>query len=154
MAGNKFKFDRTYVGNLPAGADLYESLTAVAHEENIRAGRITGIGAVTHAVVSYYDQASRKYGSVDIDHGMEILSLVGNISIKDGKPFVHAHITLADHDGRAFGGHLMPGTLVFVFEVFIDVFKGEDLVRTPHEETGLALWQRGDLLVPARRTVK
>ncbi len=33
--------------------------------------------------------------------------------MKDGEIFVHAHITLADRKGRAYGGHLMPGTMVF-----------------------------------------
>lgn len=140
MMRSQFTSVRSYIGCLPMGADLYESLTTIAREENLRAGRITGIGAVTQAVVAYYDQTEKQYSSVKLDHGMEIVSLLGNISIKDGDPFVHAHITLADRDGKVYGGHLMPGTLVFVCEVFIDVFEGEDLVRTLSPETGLALW--------------
>jgi predicted DNA-binding protein with PD1-like motif len=29
--------------------------------------------------------------------------------LREGTPFVHAHITLSDKEGRAFGGHLLPG---------------------------------------------
>ena len=74
---------------------------------------------------------------------MEILSLIGNISLKDDKPFVHAHITLADQEGRAWGGHLAEGTKVFAGEFVIQEYLTEKpLVRHLDEETGLFLWDQ------------
>ncbi len=136
---------RTFVGQLPLGADLYEGLTAIAQREKIHMGRIQGLGATTHAVVAYYDQAERKYNSMEFPGGMEILNLHGNISLRDGKPFVHAHIVLGDPQGKVFGGHLLPGTKVFAFEVFIDVFEGEEFSRQQEDTTGLYLWKTGKL---------
>ena len=134
------------MGQLPYGADLHESLTEIVQKENIRLGRIQAIGATTHAVVAYYDQNTKKYNPLEFSVGMEILSLNGNISIRDGKPFVHVHFTLSDADGKVFGGHLLPGTKVFACEVFIEELEGEGLERAHDSRTGLFLWKTGHLL--------
>jgi predicted DNA-binding protein with PD1-like motif len=75
---------------------------------------------------------------------LEITSLTGNVSIKDGKPLVHVHVTLADKKGNAFGGHLAEGTIVFACEVCIQVFQGEPLKRGFDKTTGLPLWEMDD----------
>lgn len=139
------KLRRTIIGQLPLGADLHEGLTQIAQREQIRCGRIQGLGATTHAVVAYYDQSEKKYKSMEFPGGMEILNLHGNISLRDGKPFVHAHILLGDPQGKVFGGHLLPGTKIFALEVFIDEFEGEEFVREQEDTTGLFLWNTGKL---------
>ena len=53
---------------------------------------------------------------------------------------VHAHITLADDKGQAFGGHLAPGTILFACECLIEKFDGPAFRRRNDENTGLALW--------------
>ncbi|MBI5214546.1 MAG: DNA-binding protein [Ignavibacteriae bacterium] len=136
-----YKAIRTLKFQLPNGSDLYESLTEIVQRESIRLGRISGIGATTHAVVAYYDQHTKKYNPLEFSGGMEILSLNGNVSLRDGKPFVHVHILLGDAEGKVFGGHLLPGTKLFACEVTIDEFEGEELVRGFDEGTGLYLWK-------------
>ena len=140
-----YKLKRTIIGKLPYGTDLLEGLTQLVQKENIRCGRIHGIGATTHAVVAYYDQNTKKYSPMEFKGGMEILNLQGNVSIRDGKPFVHVHILLSDPQGKVFGGHLMPGTKLWASEVIIDEFEGEELVRGQDEKTGLYLWKTGFL---------
>ncbi len=139
------KIERTVIGQLPRGADLYESLTSIAQKENIRLGRIQAIGATTHAVVAYFDQDQHQYVPIELPGGREILNLLGNISLKDGKPFVHAHIILGDRQGHVFGGHLMLGTKVFACEVFIDEYEGAELIREKDENTGLFIWKSSTL---------
>lgn len=143
---NTFKPTRTIVGQLPTGTDLYEGLSEIVRRENIRFGRIQAIGATTHAVVAYYDQKLKNYLPLEFEGGMEILSCTGNISMRDGKPFVHIHLLLGDCDGNVFGGHVLPGTKVFALEVFIDEYEGSEFVREKDERTGLFLWNRGNLL--------
>jgi len=140
------KAKRTYIGQLPLGADLYEGLAQIVQREDIRLGRIQAIGATTHAVVAYYDQIVRKYMPMEFAGGMEILSCNGNVSIRDGKPFVHVHIQLGDRQGKVFGGHVLPGTKIFACEVFIEEFEGEELTRVSDERTGLFLWKSGNLM--------
>ncbi len=134
---------RTLIGQFPTGSDLYQSLTQLVQKENIRLGRIQGLGATTHAVVAYYDQNEKQYKPMEFSGGMEILNLHGNVSIREGKPFVHMHVLLGDRQGRVFGGHVMPGTILWACEVFIDEYEGAELVRGQDEGTGLFLWQTG-----------
>jgi hypothetical protein len=56
---------------------------------------------------------------------MEVLALGGNISLKDGQPFVHAHVILADGDGGAYGGHLAENSVVFALEFVIQELKAD-----------------------------
>lgn len=65
--------------------------------EQITLGEVRAIRAVTKARLGLYDQAKQVYEYLDFDQPLEIVTLMGNVSLKDGKPFVHAHVTLADH---------------------------------------------------------
>ena len=138
---------RTIIGQIERGADLYNSSTRIVQESNIRVGRVTGMGAVQRAKLAYYDQKTMKYCDVVFNEAMEIVSLYGNISIRDGKPFTHIHVVLSDEKGNSKGGHLLPGeTPVFACEVTIEEFEGPELVRGFDETTGLTLWPTDKIL--------
>jgi predicted DNA-binding protein with PD1-like motif len=134
------KTGRILVGRLAHGSDLLEELTRVAAENVVLAGRVEVIGAVSRARFGYYDQTKREYVYFEREEPLEILALVGNVSLKDRGCFVHAHVTLADEEGRAFGGHLAEGTTVFAAEFRIEELAGVELHRVPDKTTGLALW--------------
>jgi uncharacterized protein len=137
---------RTFAGQLPRGADLYDGLTQMVRRENIRFGRIQALGATTHAVLAYYDQQEKQYKPMEFSGGMEILNLHGNVSLRNGEPFIHLHVLLSDCEGRVFGGHVLPGTKLWALEVFIDEYDGEPPVRMNDESTGLFLWSGEHLL--------
>ncbi len=130
----------SFMGRIAHGADLLEALEKLCHSRNIRSGRISAIGAVKKARLGYYDQTEKQYRYNDFDQPLEITALSGNISLKDQNPVVHAHITLADENGHAFGGHLAPGNVVFACEFIIDVYGESDFARRFDEITGLPLW--------------
>ena len=134
------KSKELFMGKLSYGCDLLEELTSTCQKENIRLGRIEALGAVQKAHLGFYDQKTREYRFFTLPQPLEITKLIGNISLKDGNPFVHAHVTLADEEGKAFGGHLAPGTVVFACEFIIESFDGPVLERGFDEETGLPLW--------------
>ncbi len=138
---NEVQLQRIFIGKLKHGGDLLEELTSVCEQNGISLGRIEAIGAVKKARLCIYNQQARKYEFFEIEEPLEITGLFGNISLRDGKPVVHAHITLSDAHGRAYGGHLAPGTVVFACEFTIDVYKGQQLRRAYDEETGLPLWE-------------
>lgn len=132
---------RKIIGRLAKGEDVLSALENCAREKGINLGEVQAIGAVSQARVGYYNQAERTYYFLDLGRPLEILCLTGNISLKDGKPMVHAHVTLSDHEGRAFGGHLAPGTLAFACEFTIQEYHSAmPLVRQMDEPTGLFLW--------------
>ena len=132
---------RCFMGRLAKGDDLLQALENLCREHHITLGQVRALGAVTRARVGFYHQEERKYYFLDLDQPLEILALVGNISLKDGKPMVHAHVTLADSAGRAFGGHLAAGTPVFACEFAIYEYTADQaLTRQNDSETGLMLW--------------
>ena len=132
---------QVFMGRLAHGSDLLRSLTQLCKENNIRLGGLTVIGAVQAARLQYYNQPGKEYQESLIEEPLEITSLVGNISEKDGQPFVHAHLTLANREGRVFGGHLAEGTVVFAAEFTIEAYEGPALQRRFDGVTGLSLWR-------------
>jgi predicted DNA-binding protein with PD1-like motif len=126
---------------LPPGTDLLEELNKLARAQKVELGALSAIGAVRKAAVGIFDEEKREYITNVFDEEMEICALTGNVSLKDGEPFVHAHLSLSDREGRGFGGHIMPGCEVFVAEVILWEFVGARREREPREECGgLALW--------------
>lgn len=137
----KVEMAREFIGRFKVNRDLLGELTKLSKEEGIKLGVFSVIGALTCAKLGYYDQQAKKYiECVNLDKKLEIASCIGNISLKDGEIFVHAHITLADHEGRTYGGHLMPGAMIFAAEYHIKELTGAKLERKYDPETGLMLW--------------
>ena len=54
---------------------------------------------------------------------------------------MHAHATLAGHDGACVGGHVAPGCVIFACELILQELVGEPLEREFDEVTGLPLWR-------------
>ncbi len=131
---------RAFVGRLEAGDDLVQAIEATCAEHEIRAAWVSVIGAVRHASFAYYEQEERRYLELESDEHHEITGFIGNVSMRDGRPFLHAHATFCAVTGAAVGGHLLPGCEVFAAEFTIREMTGVELTRTPDEGTGLSLW--------------
>jgi predicted DNA-binding protein with PD1-like motif len=131
---------RTFVGRLATGSDLVREIEAFCAERGIFAAWVSVVGAVQHSAFAYYDQEGKRYVENSSQTHHELSGFVGNISMRDGAPFLHAHADFSDRDGGTVGGHLLPGCAVWVAEVTIREMTGVELVRTPDEVTGLALW--------------
>lgn len=136
----KVKPGELFMGRLRHGCDLLDEITDICRKENIQIGRIEALGAVEKARLAFYNQHTKEYQFHMIDQPLEITKLVGNVSLKDGNPVVHAHITLADETGKTYGGHLAPGTVVFACELILESFDGPVFERGFDAQTGLPLW--------------
>ena len=137
----KFNIKEVFVGLLPAGGDLLDTLEKFAVENNIEAGEVQLIGFADGAKFGFYESGTRDYIEKSIEGELEIVNAVGTISMKDGKHFAHIHIVIGDETGNLRGGHLLPGTKILVAETRITVLEGNDLIRKHDPETGLFLWQ-------------
>lgn len=125
---------------LKSDADLVQSITELARTGRIEAGSFTAIGALKRARLAYYDQKNHEYREIKVDSPHELASCTGNISLKDGDPFVHAHVVLADETGNTRAGHLLEAT-VFAAEVHLHQLTGPKLERKYDEVTSLSLWE-------------
>ena len=131
---------RAFVGRLETGSDLVEEIERHCAEHGIRAAQVTVVGAMRRVRYAYYRQEAKEYLELASETHHELTSFVGNISERDGRPFLHAHASFADAQGATVGGHLLRGCEVFVAEVMIRELGDVSLVRIHDEETGLALW--------------
>ena len=131
---------RVWVGRLETGDDLVEEIERMCAEQDVRAAWVSAIGAVKRAAFAYYEQHDRRYQELESTGHHEIIGFIGNVSMRDDQPFLHAHATFGDRSGAAVGGHLVRGCEVFVAEITIREMTGVELIRTPDEVTGLSLW--------------
>jgi uncharacterized protein len=123
------KVKRTETGFLivlDVGDEIVESLKRIALSERIGLASIQGIGAVREAVVGCLDPDQKQYIKRQLgSESRELLSLLGNMALLEGEPFVHAHVVLSDREMRTFGGHLFEATTSATVEIFMRVFEGE-----------------------------
>ena len=56
---------------------------------------------------------------IPVDQQVEVVSLIGDVGLSNGKAVVHAHLVVADSDGTAKGGHLLQGWVWPTLEVFL-----------------------------------
>jgi uncharacterized protein len=130
---------RSLLIRLEHGKDMIAEITELARDLGIETGIFRAIGALSSAELGYYDQVKHEYGKIPVEEPVELVSCSGNICIRDGQPFVHAHAVLADREGKTLGGHLMKGC-VFAAEVHLQELSGQSLRRVHDPTTGLKLW--------------
>ena len=130
---------RTFVVKLDHGTDLLDSITGVSKKLDVTSGYFTALGAVQKAAFSYYDQVKKTYIPHTMNSRMEIAACIGNVSVLEGQSFVHAHVVLSDSAGKAYGGHLIKGTMVFACELHLQEIDGVVIDRKFDQQTGLNL---------------
>jgi predicted DNA-binding protein with PD1-like motif len=135
----EYSASKELIVRLKHDADLVQTMTELVRSKGIEAGSFTVIGALKRARLGYYDQKNHEYRELKIDSPHEMASCVGNVSLKDGEPFIHAHVVLADETGNTKAGHLLEG-VVFAAEVHLRQLEGPRLERKYDEVTGLSLW--------------
>jgi predicted DNA-binding protein with PD1-like motif len=92
---------------LERGLDLLSELNEAAATLAIQAGAVQIIGAVEQLAVAYYWQDAKEFAPHHYSGPCEIASGVGNVSLKNGRPVVHIHVTGSGANGKAVGGHLI-----------------------------------------------
>ena len=137
----EFKQGRIFAGRLPHGGDLINSIEEFCKKVSIQMATFSVIGAVSSVTIGAYDQKQQVYVTFKEEAPLEIVSCMGNVSLKDGKPFIHAHILLADEQGKTIGGHLFSETIIFAGEINLQELTGKPMKRTYDNDTGLMLWE-------------
>lgn len=130
------KIDSGFILRLGKGEEIVRTLADFLKEKNIQSGSLSGIGGVKDIRIMYYDLQTKKYVPKDFLGMYEMTSLLGNISLVDGNPFAHLHITISDEDYRVFGGHLDSAVVGVTCEIVVNVFS-EPINRVADEEFGL-----------------
>src|SRR5215467_1031775 len=99
---------KTFILVFEIGDELAKGLLQFAKEQKLSAASFKAIGALSSVRLGWLSWESKRYEpSVTLDEQIELLSLIGDIALKDGEPVVHAHAVVGKKDGTAHGGHLL-----------------------------------------------
>ncbi|MFO7769008.1 MAG: DNA-binding protein [bacterium] len=132
-------FEEGWIIRLETGEAVAETLHSFLEEHGVKSGDIRGIGAVRWALLGYFDQEAGEYRDRRFEGGFELLSLLGNVSVKsDGSVFAHMHTTLCGPDFQVIGGHLFDAEVGPTLEIYLRRGGGEVQRRTvPGQELEL-----------------
>ena len=136
----KFRMDksRAYM-TLAKGDNINKTFESFAEVKGVGCAWLNGIGALENPEIGYYSLKDKSYHRKTFKGEYELTSLIGNITLKEGKPFSHTHITFSDTEFRVFGGHLFNANITAAGE-FIMQFDSDEINREMNAGIGLSLW--------------
>lgn len=108
---------------------------SISEQEGLKFGTVSGIGACFEAEINFYDVNTQKYYPKLLDGQLELISLLGNISKMNDKPFVHLHASLSDRNYNTYSGHLTRAIVSATVEITINMTDLE-IERKRDEITG------------------
>lgn len=113
------------VKRLKPGQELFSEIDALIAENQIKAGVILClVGSLTKVNLRF----ANKEESTVLNGHFEIVSQTGVVSSAGS----HIHLSVSDGDGTTYGGHLMPGSLVYTtVEMVVMKLTDWDFQRIP-----------------------
>ena len=130
--------EKTFALIFETGEEVMAGLKQFTKDRGFTAGHFTAIGALSDVKLGFFDWEQKHYKNIPLTEQVEVLSLVGDIALKEGDPTLHAHVVVGKSDGTAHGGHLMEAHVRPTLEVIL-VESPSLLRRTMDPESGLAL---------------
>ena len=128
--------DKDYFIYIEKNKKVMDTLIRFCKDQAITNVKISGIGAVKQSEIGAYDTVVKEYMRKQFPDVWELVSYEGNVTLKDGDPFVHGHVVLSNHDMKTIGGHLFEMTVAAVGEFFLRKFDN-DAYREINEDVGL-----------------
>jgi predicted DNA-binding protein with PD1-like motif len=125
--------------SLERGEDLLDGLNRAVQELGLRAATLQVIGGLEAGKVGYFDSQAKQYREIATDH-VEIAAGLGNVSLRDGEPFIHLHLALSGPTGATIGGHALEGCKAFVVEAYFRKLEGPAPTREENPDIGLKVW--------------
>jgi predicted DNA-binding protein with PD1-like motif len=136
---------RSLVVRLNKGEDLGESLASLITSQRITVATVQGHGALEAVILDSYDARARTYGDARTFTGrLELVSLTGHLSTREGSPDLYLHAAVARDTGNGvelLGGRLIEAQVVAV-ELTLTLHDDLSLERSP-EATGIPTWRTG-----------
>lgn len=134
------RFKDSIIARIDKGEEVISKLTEIIEKENIKLGNVNAIGAVNEFEVGLFDVNEKKYYSNTYKEDFEIVSFIGNISTKEGKIYIHVHMSASDKKNATYGGHLNRAIVSATCEIYINIIDGI-VEREFNEEVGLNLFK-------------
>ena len=132
------RFDERFIVRIEAGERVVATLVDFLGREGVGFANLSAAGALSSAEIGFWDPGQRAYAYRQFDEQLEIVSFVGNASLRDGEPFLHLHVGLGRSDLSVVGGHLKEAIVHPTIEVWLRT-EDVDVRRTRDPGTGLDL---------------
>lgn len=120
------------------GDEAYAGLRTFAEKFNVTSAHFTAIGAVSGATLAWLDPSRKMYKVMPFTGQMEVVSMMGDIALSQGKPFVHTHAVLGLPDGTTRGGHVVEMIVRPTLEVMVTV-DSKSMQRVHDPETDMTI---------------
>jgi predicted DNA-binding protein with PD1-like motif len=120
------------------GDEAFSGIMEFAKKYHVASGHFTAIGALSRATLGWFDLQEKMYRKIPINEQIEVLSMIGDFALYQGKPALHTHMTVGHRDGRTSGGHVIEAVVSPTLEVFVTV-EPAPLKKEYDPETGLTL---------------
>jgi uncharacterized protein len=130
------QFGNEHVLVFAVGEQVLETLNTYLLQHTITAAQFMAIGGFSQVQLAYFNVQTKQYERRDVNEQVEVISLIGNVALMDGKPFVHAHVCVGTREYQAHAGHLRSATVRPTLELFLTELNGE-LIREQDLSTGL-----------------
>ena len=133
------RVDKVYIVSIQNNYHIVETLTDFIKDQDIQAGEVTGIGAVSEATLRFFNFETKTYVDKTFREQMEVTNISGNVSVIEGNPVLHLHITLGRENYTALAGHLLEATIHGAGE-FIFYPLPARVIKTKDKDTGINLY--------------
>ena len=123
------------------GDEIAGVLQQFSKHQGLGGSSFKAIGALSYAKLGWFNWKTKKYDLACVLHEqLELLSLIGDIALKDGEPQVHAHVVVGRSHGTAHGGHLLEARVRPTCELILTE-SPRHLEKKLDPEIGIALIQ-------------
>ncbi len=136
------KFGEKYYIRLDKGDEILGSLIDICGKEGLKAAQIQGIGGCMKVTTGVFDLEKREYNKETVEGMLELISLDGNLTEYEGKPYIHAHATFAyqrDGETKLLSGHLLEAVIGLTGEIVVTPADGH-ISRKYIDELGIRVW--------------
>jgi uncharacterized protein len=130
------QFGNQHVIVFAPGERAVEGLVDYCTRAGIKGGHFVAIGGFRELELKYFNMQTKQYEQRPVKQQVEVVSLVGNVALLDGKPYIHAHLVVGTQAYQALDGHLGEGVVEPTLEVFLTQLDGA-IVREKDPRTGL-----------------
>ncbi|HEY4326499.1 MAG TPA: PPC domain-containing DNA-binding protein [Mucilaginibacter sp.] len=127
---------KTYELVFAKGDEVMSGLKEFAVKYHVTSAHFNAIGDANSVKFGWYDISKKMFKVMHLNEFAEITSLAGDITIYNGNPVVHAHISMATQDGLVHGGHLFEAFISPTLQLVMTV-EPESLFKKMDPETGI-----------------
>ena len=120
------------------GDEAFSGLNDFARQYHVTSAHFTAIGAASAASLAWFDPGRKMYKTIPYTGQMEVVSMIGDIALYQGKPVVHTHAVMGLPDGTTRGGHVIEMHVRPTLEVMVTV-DPKDMHKRFDPETDLTL---------------